>query len=816
VVAARPRELTYSEPGEPPAPQKETTMATIPATGNTDNTKPDFVEKSLELLGVSPEDANRLAATESKGSTSFGGTTLGKIYDALRITDDDHMSVCWKIAATETPMYCVIRTGTTAPAQANELVTDETNRRDVYFGVNPVGLEISAENPTQNSKRGSEKDVTRVVALYIDLDVKAGACKDIPQALEIIDELSELIGERPVGHILSGGGVQPLWALNSCDAETGRALIRRWGRLVKRVAAKRDVKVDGVFEISRILRVPGSVNYKYPRPVEWVPDTGRPVHHEHVTRRLDALDIVIMDDDTKVLREVVSAPSTWKYDRGDECAYMRKTVDGWASDTPSTRHPWIMSQLTRLACAQRSGCLSDRAVADARRVIERSYERGCATGDVRKPDSSRYDQFWDWALDCASRKSDSQVQRELGNHEHVQVNNVVQLKSIATESIDSAVITLDDAHTTFNKWLGDDYDTDALDAMLAAAAVEKFDDGSDLVWLLLVSGSGNAKTETVQALNGLGATLASAISSDAALLSGTSKRDRSKTATGGLLRKIGERGVLVIKDVTSILSMDRNLRAKVLAALREIYDGYWVRDIGTDGGQTIAWKGRIAVIGAVTTAWDTAHAVIATMGDRFVLLRMDSTVNRQAAGRKAIGNTGSERQMRDELAAAVAGVIAGMNTEPTELTKVDTETLLMAADLVTLARTAVERDYRGDVIDAHAPEMPTRFAKQLSQIVRGGLAIGMDHDDALRLAIRCARDSMPPLRLAIIEDLENNPHSTASDVRVRLHKPRATVDRELQALHMLGLAECDETDYGEKKRWYYSLAPDVRPEVLVR
>ena len=78
----------------------------------------------------------------------------------------------------------------------------------------------------------------------------------------------------------------------------------------------------------------------------------------------------------------------------------------------------------------------------------------------------------------------------------------------------------------------------------------------------------------------------------------------------------------------------------------------------------------------------------------------------------------------------------------------ETERLLAAADLVTLARTGVEYDYRGDVIDAHAPEMPTRFAKQLTQIVRGAVAIGMDRADALRLAMRCARDSMPPLRLA--------------------------------------------------------------------
>jgi hypothetical protein len=40
--------VTYFQAGHPPTPQKETTMATIPATGNTDNTKPDFVDQLLD------------------------------------------------------------------------------------------------------------------------------------------------------------------------------------------------------------------------------------------------------------------------------------------------------------------------------------------------------------------------------------------------------------------------------------------------------------------------------------------------------------------------------------------------------------------------------------------------------------------------------------------------------------------------------------------------------------------------------------------------------------------------------------------------
>jgi len=379
-----------------------------------------------------------------------------------------------------------------------------------------------------------------------------------------------------------------------------------------------------------------------------------------------------------------------------------------------------------------------------------------------------------------------------------------------------AAVSLSDARAVCQRWLGADYDTDALTAVLAAAAVERLD--GDPLWLLIVSGSGNAKTETVQALDGIGATVTSTISSEGALLSATSKRERTPDATGGLLRKIGDRGVLVIKDLTSVLSMSSDARGQVLGALREVYDGRWSRNVGTDGGRTLEWTGRIVTVGAVTTAWDQAHNVIATMGDRFVLLRMDSTTGRQAAGRKAIGNTGSEVQMRTELAEAVAGVVAGMDTDPTAVTEAEADALLAAADVVTLARTGVEYDYRGDVIDAHAPEMPTRFAKQLTQVVRGGIAIGLPRDDALRLAIRCARDSMPPMRLAILDDVAAYPDSSTADVRKRLGKPRSTVDRQLQALHMLGvLAVAEEqTEWAGKPatRWTYCLAEGIDPHAL--
>ena len=343
-----------------------------------------------------------------------------------------------------------------------------------------------------------------------------------------------------------------------------------------------------------------------------------------------------------------------------------------------------------------------------------------------------------------------------------------------------------DVHGVFHRWLGDEYDTVPLNAVLAAAAAEKLD--GDPLWLILLSGSGAAKTETVQSLEGSGGHVVSMISSVGALLSGTSQRTAARDATGGLLRRIGPRGLLIVKDFTSILSMDRNARSGVIAALREVHDGKWVREIGTDGGRSITWEGRVAVIGACTSQWDRAHEVIASMGDRFLIVRVDSRHGREAAFRQARRNTGHERQMREELAAAVGALMETVDpTHDVDLSPADETRLLKMSDLLALVRTAVETDYRGDAVIAHAPEMPTRVGKQLTQLIRGATAIGLSMVDAMNLAARCARDSVPPGRLEILEDLSQHPRAHVSEIHRRTDIPWSTVKRFLEQLEALKL-----------------------------
>ncbi|WP_370906458.1 ArsR family transcriptional regulator [Ensifer sp. WSM1721] len=358
---------------------------------------------------------------------------------------------------------------------------------------------------------------------------------------------------------------------------------------------------------------------------------------------------------------------------------------------------------------------------------------------------------------------------------------------------------LDEVHKVFRKWLSDDYDCDLLDIVLATRASHELD--GITVWLLVVSGSGGCKTETVSALRETDVHIISTIASEGALLSASPKKGRAKTATGGLLRVIGGDGVLVVKDFTSILSMQSVTRAPMLAALREIFDGVWVRNVGSDGGQTLTWEGRITLIGACTTSWDEHHGVIATMGDRFALVRFDSSKHRDNSASQSIRNGGREPEMQKELAGAARAVIDGMSREPITMSTQELDTIISIADVVTFARTGVVTDYRGDVVDGHMPEAPTRFAKQLAQLYCGAVAIGHGREKAMALVKRCGHDTIPPSRLMVLLDVEANPGGNVAEIAKRLRKPFSSTKRCASALTVLGLLRAEDRTDGTAGFW---------------
>jgi hypothetical protein len=310
----------------------------------------------------------------------------------------------------------------------------------------------------------------------------------------------------------------------------------------------------------------------------------------------------------------------------------------------------------------------------------------------------------------------------------------------------------------------------------------------DPVWLLLVGPPSSGKTELLAPLSALGYVHEVSTFTHAGLLSGS--RSRRPGATGGLLAELGKFGIIVCKDFTSLLSEAPQTRSELLAALREIYDGSWRRQIGADGGRTLAWKGKAGLLAAVTETIERHTADIGAMGERFIFYRMPplDDEERLEQARAAANNAGRQQEMRAELAKAVGEFLDEVQTpsEPPALTAEEMEALVMLADLATRCRSPVERDPRDREIElVPQAEAAARMQAVLVQLVRGLRVIGVDNRDIGQLAGQAALDSMTKARRAIVELLLGLPRMitpTSANIADTLGMPTPVVSRTLQDL----------------------------------
>jgi RecA-family ATPase len=162
-------------------------------------------------------------------------------------------------------------------------------------------------------KAGGLKDITRLAGLYIDLDVDPEEdpdrpgwpkrCPDMDAIHDIIDDVSDYLGQRPTVLIFSGHGVHPIWAV---DFESGSkiissenrqelgAFLRRFRHLVEQVAESHGCQVDPAFDAARTFRIPGSFNWKDPNnPVEAyaLADTGQPLTVDEIRAVFDECEV---------------------------------------------------------------------------------------------------------------------------------------------------------------------------------------------------------------------------------------------------------------------------------------------------------------------------------------------------------------------------------------------------------------------------------------------------------------------------------------------------------------------------------------------
>lgn len=302
---------------------------------------------------------------------------------------------------------------------------------EVYYGVNPLSGD-AVPNP---GERGKAHHVARITSLYADLDSKPK-----PQGLgseaecrAVVAEVSAALGgNQPAVVVQSGsGGLHAYWLLEQhAAAEHPRAvqLLHRFRLLVRAVASHRGGSADNVQEPARVLRVPGTLHQGTGAEVvaEFIDDDGA----ETDRLSLDALEEYlseagIPDEPPPTGKgapgegEQTQAPmQDWPL-AAETCSYARVMMDGWATDSPGARHPWMLSQAVRLLTLLRRGCITREDFSTAEKALSARFAALCGRkGDPRPVKPHEVSGAFVWAQERVENTALGVLWADVGGPKH--------------------------------------------------------------------------------------------------------------------------------------------------------------------------------------------------------------------------------------------------------------------------------------------------------------------------------------------------------------------------------------------------------------
>ena len=202
----------------------------------------------------------------------------------------DHHILIWTLPDRRSSWYTANDSGRAAAAEQSVRASEHG---DVYIGV------ALADRDRGTGRRLTVGDACGITALWADVDVRDPAHRkpNLPPDEEAaMDVLAEALPEPSV-LVQSGHGLQAWWVLAEPwifeDDEEQRALAavlaERWQGQLRSVAARYGWTIDATHDLSRVMRIPGTLNHKSdpPKPVLHADGLGETVYtvdelREHV------------------------------------------------------------------------------------------------------------------------------------------------------------------------------------------------------------------------------------------------------------------------------------------------------------------------------------------------------------------------------------------------------------------------------------------------------------------------------------------------------------------------------------------------------
>jgi len=262
-------------------------------------------------------------------------------------------------------------------------------------------------------------------------------------------------------------------------------------------------------------------------------------------------------------------------------------------------------------------------------------------------------------------------------------------------------------------------------------------------WVLLVGESGSGKTTLLEMFGtSQRAHLISSMNSTSFLTFANKDESLLYQADGK---------VLIVRDMSTVLSGQKDEKGVLYSALREVYDGNYRR---TTGKGTIEWTGKIGFLGGVTPVIETYGEFQGALGERFIQVRLKSQPDDKIL-RKMLRGMGSSTKIRNQLQSMTAEFVDQHVFTPSAPNP-DLESIVMVSAMcIAQCRTPVFRDrYTKDVVfPTGRTEVPTRVAGMLMRICLVALDIGILFQDVVSILKRFVRDNIPMTRFRILKPI---------------------------------------------------------------
>lgn len=397
---------------------------------------------------------------------------------------------------------------------------------------------------------------------------------------------------------------------------------------------------------------------------------------------------------------------------------------------------------------------------------------------------------------CENKKQNYQEFKE--GKKSKKIKEPVYLPEIPTEEISREPITIEELLTTYRKYQyieEEEEITIPLSEVISNfAPIEP-----DIVGIIGASGCG--KTEVIRALGELENQFVYPVSSITGHTLVSGFEDNVDLAPSLRNR------LLTIKDFTTLLAKKSDEVSEIFADLRELTDGHIGKDFGS--GVKKHYTGiHTSILFGCTNAIEKYNSMFSLLGQRITFFRPKS--NRKKAMMQAMKNAGKETAFRDELHKTTLQFInytlINKKERLTNLSHIQDDYKNIIGELVlflSIVRTHIDRDFKGDMARLPEPEYPTRLAKTFCKLVDAH-SILYDREpteDDLNIAYRLILDNIPTERLRILNALINGEERTTTEVQTEAKVSNGFARRVLEDLKALEIIEGVSLGAGHADIW---------------